>query len=150
VLARDLALPCPTIGPEDDAEHAARLMADQQLPGLVVCDRDGTPVGVLLGSHVVGVLVPPYLREDAALARVIDEPAADRLLSGLRGRTVADLLPPGARGDLLVANADDTAVELCVLMADGRNPVLPVVDDGRLLGCVTLYRLLDSLLSRPR
>jgi CBS-domain-containing membrane protein len=150
VLARDLALPCPTIGLADDAQHAARLMADQQLPALVVCDPDGTPVGMLRGSHVVGVMVPPYLLEDSALARVIDEPAADRLVSGLRGRTVADLLPPSAHGDLVVADADDTVMELCVLMADGRSPVIPVVDGGRLLGCVTLHRLLDSLLSRTR
>lgn len=146
MLARDLAVPYPSIGLEDDALQAARLMADQHLPGLVVCEPDGRPTRVLPGPQVLTFAIPRYVQDDAALARVISERGAERLLTELRGRTVRDLLPDKRTSELVVAHPDDTVLELCVLMARSGSPLVAVVEHGRLLGCVTLPRLLDVLL----
>jgi len=147
VLARDLAVPYPTIGMEDDALDAARLMAEHHLPGVVVCQPDGRPVRVLPGSQVLAFVVPQYVQDDTALARVIGERGSDQLLAELSGRTVQELLPEKARSRLVVAAPDDTVLELCVLMAREHTPLVAVVEDDVLIGCVTLPRVLDVLLA---
>jgi CBS domain-containing protein len=147
MLARDLAVPYPTIGMEDDALDAARLMAEHHLPGVVVCEPDGRPVRVLPGSQVLSFVIPQYVQDDATLARVISERGSDQLLSELSGRTVRELLPERSRSRLVVATPDDTVLELCVLMAREHTPLVAVVEDGVLVGCVTLPRVLDVLLA---
>lgn len=147
VLARDLAAPYPSIGMEDEAVDAARLMAEQRLPGIVVCEPDGRPSRILPGSQVLRFLIPRYVQDDEALARVIGERGAARLLDGLSGRRVRELLPDRPEVDLAIAGPDDTVLELAVLMVRTHSPLVAVVEHGRLLGCVTLPRLLDALFS---
>ncbi|GGR84128.1 hypothetical protein Snoj_42260 [Streptomyces nojiriensis] len=75
--ARDLAEPYPHVTTDDPAVDAARLLAEQNLPALLVLDTDGIPYAVVPGSQVVGQLVPEYVMEDPLLAAVIDERHAD-------------------------------------------------------------------------
>lgn len=148
--ARDLAVDYETVGVDDDALHAARLMAEQRLPALLVVDGHGEPRAILPASQMVKVLVPEYVLEDPTLAAVIDERHADRLCQALAGRTVRECLtetvpaPP-------VADPDDTAVEVAALMAQVRSPLVAVVDPAgegaRLLGVVTASHLLERLLA---
>ncbi len=49
------------------------------MPGIAVVDAVGRPVAVLPASQVLRVVVPDYVREDPALARVVDEAGAERL-----------------------------------------------------------------------
>ena len=147
--ARELAVPFPSIGLEDDALEAARLMAERHLPGIVVCETDGRPSRILPGSQVLRFVIPPYVQDDAALARVIGERSSERLLGELKGAKVRDLLPRDPDVDLAVANPDDTVLELAVIMARTHSPLVAVVEDGRLVGCVTVGRLLEALLA-PR
>src|SRR4051794_10621901 len=51
--ARDLAEPFPTVSVDTDAVEAARRMAAEGRPGLIVCHRDGRPYTVLPGSQVL-------------------------------------------------------------------------------------------------
>lgn len=147
--ARELAVPFPSIGMEDDALDAARLMAQQHLPGIVVCEPDGRPSRILPGSQVLRFVIPIYVQDDIALARVIGERASDRLLGELSGKKVRDLLPEHADVDLAIADPEDTVLELAVLMARTHTPLVAVVENDLLLGCVTVSRLLDVLLA-PR
>jgi predicted transcriptional regulator len=150
VIARDLAVPYPSIGMDDDALDAVRLMAAEHLVGIVVCEPNGRPTRILPGSQVLRFLIPRYVQDDAALARVVGEGAAERLLGRLSGRKVRDLLPHPPDVELAVANPDDTVLELAALMARTHSPLVAVVDGDELLGCVTLPRLLDVLLpARP-
>jgi CBS domain-containing protein len=146
--ARELAAAYPTVTLDADALEAARLLATRHLPGVLVVDGDGAPHAVLPASRLVGLLVPPYVLEDPALAAVVDERHADRLCAELAGRSVADVLPrEKARPPL--ADADDTALEVAALMAREHSPLVAVVDPregGRLLGVITASRLLDRLL----
>jgi CBS domain-containing protein len=148
VNARELAEPCPSIGLDDDALDAVRLMAEQRRPGIVVCDPGGRPVRILPGTQVLRFVVPRYVQDDAALARVIGERAAGELLGELSGTTVREVLTDPADVDLAVAQPDDTLLELAVLMARTHSPLVAVVEGDRLIGCVTLPRLLDALLAQ--
>lgn len=147
MIARELAVPYPSIGMDDDALDAVRLMAGEHLPGIVVCEPSGRPTRILPGSQVLRFVIPQYVQDDAALARVMGERSAERLLGGLAGKTVRDLLPQHVDVDLAVAAPEDTVLELAVLMARTHSPLVAVVEDNRLLGCVTVGRLLDVLVT---
>jgi CBS domain-containing protein len=143
--ARELAEPFPTVGVDDDALGAARLLAERRLPGLIVVDADGAPSTVLPGSQVLRFALPAYVQDDPSLARVYDERTADHLCDRLTGGTVRDLLPREPI-ELPVVEPDDTVMELAAIMAQLHSPLVAVVDDGRLIGAVTVAHLLERVL----
>jgi CBS domain-containing protein len=156
--ARDLAEEYPSVTLGSDILEAARLLAGGRLPGLLVVDERGGPQAVLPASHLVKLLVPGYVIEDPALARVVDEQHADRLCQALAGRPVSDALPPEHdRHKPPTADAEDTALEVAALMARERSPLVVVTEGGgdevpargappRMLGVITAPHLLDRLL----
>ena len=143
--ARDLVAPFPVVGLDTPAIEAARLLAGQDLPGLIVVDRRGRPFTVLPGTEVLRMAIPRYCQDDPTLARVIDEAAADLFLRELGERTVAGCLPEQHR-DRPVVDPDATVLEIAALMARSHTPLVAVVDPGAgLLGAVTLDALLDRM-----
>jgi hypothetical protein len=106
-------------------------------------------VRILPGTQVLRFVIPRYVQDDVALARVIGDRTSAELLGELAGTTVREVLSQPPDADLAVANPDDTLLELSVLMARTHSPLVAVVDEGRLIGCVTLPRLLDALLEHP-
>ena len=144
--ARDLAGEYPAVRLDTPALEAARLLAGQDLPGLIVLDERGYPFTVLAGTQVLRMAIPQYCQDDPALARVIEEPAADLLLRELGDRTVAQALPARQR-ELAAVAPDATVLEIAAVMARTRTPLVAVVDaDRQLLGAVTLDTLLDRML----
>ena len=151
VRARDLVIEFPTVRADDDALTATRLLAERHLPGLVVLDEDGRPFTVLPASQVLRFIIPRYVQDDPALARVVDESYADRMCAALANRRVAELLPR-ERPPLPVVGEDDTALEIAAVMAQHHSPVVAVLagkagGGGRMLGVVTSGRLLERLLA---
>jgi CBS domain-containing protein len=143
--AADLMVDYPTVTLDSLALDAARLLAGADLPGLVVLDNEGVPYAVLPGTQVLRLAVPSYCQDDPALARVIDEAAADVFINELGDRTVRDCLPPQPR-ELPVVSGGANLLELAALMARTRSPLVAVVNDGVLRGVVTLDRLMDRIL----
>jgi hypothetical protein len=116
--AGDLMGPFPTVSVSTEALTAARLIGEARLPGLIVCQDDGSPHSVLGGSQVLRFMIPQYVQDDPALARVYDDAAAEDLLGRLSAKTVRDLLPrPQDRRDLPVVDRDATTVEIAAVMA---------------------------------
>ncbi len=150
--AGEVAEPFPTVGLRTDALAAARTMGDRRLPGLIVCEDDGRPHTVLAGSQVARFMIPAYVQDDPALARVYDESASEKLLTRLSGRTVHDLLPERQeRDELPVVDEDATVLEVAALMARMRSPLVAVVDnDGGVVGAVTVSRLFEVLFPEDR
>ena len=145
--ARDLAQPFPTVSLESDAMEAVRLMAREQLPGLIVCEGDGRPYTVLPGSQILRFLVPRYVQDDPALARVYDEKASDELISKLVDSTVRDLLPHKRDiDDIPVVDGNATTIEVAAVMARAHSPVAAVVENHQVLGAITVRHLLDQLM----
>ena len=148
VRARDLAQDLPTVRPDDPALTAARLIADGRLPGIAVVNAGGDPVAVLPASQVLRIIVPGYVQDDPTLARVVDEPGAERLcLQSLAEERVGNLLPPVRhRTELAAVDGDATVLECAAVMARLRSPLLVVVDDGQVRGLLTAAHLLEVLL----
>jgi CBS domain-containing protein len=144
--AQDLATPYPTVQMGTSAMDAARLLAGQNLPGLIVIDDAGHPATILPGTQVLRMAIPSYCQDDPALARVIDEAAADLFLRNVGERTVAELLPRERR-ELPVVSPDATVLEIAAVMASSRSPLVAVAGKGGdLLGAITLDALLDRML----
>ncbi len=145
--ARDLAKPFPTVSVDEDVFTAARMMATEHSPGLIVCDPDGRPYTVLPGSQVLNFLIPRYVQEQPALARAFDERASDALIDKLVRHTVRDVLPkPADLDELPIVDADATTIEIAAVMARMHSPLVAVVDGGRVLGAITVSQLLTHLL----
>ena len=145
--ARDLARPFPTVTPDTEAMDAARAMAGERLPGLIVCGEDGRPYTVLPGSQVLRFLIPTYIQDDPPLARVLDDKAADELCRRLTHSTVRDLLPRQRDVDELpVVHGDATSLEVAAVMARMHSPLVAVVDGDRVVGAITVSQLLEDLL----
>lgn len=134
---------------DTSALDAARLLAERQLPGLIVVDDHQHPVAVLPGSQLLRMIIPRYVQDDPALARVLDEKHADELCAALTGKTVGDLLPH-QRTPLPVVAPDDTVMEIAATMAGNRSPLVAVVEDksktARLAGAISVAQLLTRLL----
>ncbi|MEU9885054.1 CBS domain-containing protein [Sphaerisporangium sp. NPDC051017] len=143
--ARDLVVDFPAVAMDTPAVEAARLLAEHDLPGLIVVDGDARPLCVLPGTQVLRMAVPRYCQDDPALARVVDEGHADLFVRALGSRTVRECLPEQPR-ELPITDPDATVLEVAALMARTRSPVVAVVEGGRLTGAVTLHGLLDHLL----
>jgi CBS domain-containing protein len=143
--ARDVSMPMTTVTEDLPAREAAKLLAAQDLPGLIVVDANGRPLTVLAGTQVLRMALPSYCQDDPALARVIDEAAADVIFEGIGDRTVADLLPRN-RPELPAVAADATVLEVASMMARSNVPLVAVVDDDRVMtGAITLDGLLDRM-----
>ncbi|WP_433169163.1 CBS domain-containing protein [Kribbella sp. CA-247076] len=132
----------PVVGLDDDALTAVELLASRRLPGLIVTGKDGAPYAVLPASQVVKFLVPTYVQDDPALARVIEESLADQVADKLSGVTVRKLLPDEPT-EVPVVNHDDTILEIAAIMARMRCPLVAVTKERQILGAVTASRLLE-------
>ena len=144
--AGDVSIPMSTVAEDTPARAAVRVLAAQDLPGLIVVDAKGRPLTVLAGTQVLRMALPSYCQDDPALARVIDEAAADVILNGIGERTVADLLPK-SRPELPAVSAGATLLEVAAVMARSRVPLVAVVDQDRVMtGAITLDGLLDRML----
>ncbi|WIN00246.1 CBS domain-containing protein [Actinoplanes oblitus] len=144
--ASDVAITMDTVTEDTPAREAARILAAQDLPGLIVVDAKGRPLTVLAGTQVLRMALPSYCQDDPALARVIDEAAADVILEGIGDRTVAGLLPR-SRPELPAVSADATLLEVASVMARSNVPLVAVVDRDKVMtGAITLDGLLDRML----
>jgi len=134
---------------DTSALDAARLIIDLGRPGLIVVDEHEHPIAILPNSQVLRVMIPGYVQDDPALARVLDEAYADHISDVLSQRTVADMLPRD-RVTLPVVAPDDTALEIAAIMAANRSPIVAVVEErsktAPMLGAITVSMLLGRLL----
>ncbi len=142
--AQDLAQLTPVVHLDDPLSLAMAIVAQGQ-PGIVVTDDDGQLRGVVAGSQVAGLALPRYLRGNPGLARTWDEEHADALVEAAEARTLRealpDELPPAA-----IVEPDCTVIEIALAMQDNRAPLVVVVDDGRIVGAISVQRLLAALL----
>lgn len=145
--AHQLVEPFPFVGMDDDGREAARRMADEHRPGLIVLDEAGRPHAVLPGSQVLHFLIPGYVHEDPALARALPESASDEMVAKLARIPVRELLARHSeRTELPVVDGDATTLEIAALMARSHSPLVAVVSDGACVGAITVSRLLRHLL----
>ncbi|WP_432164966.1 CBS domain-containing protein [Streptomyces sp. bgisy031] len=146
--ARDLAEPHPFVTTADDVIDAARMLAEQSLPALLVLDTGTQPYAIVPGSQLIQRLTPVYIAEDPALASVGGDQLDRELAERLAGLTVAEwaprcLYPPRV-------GPDAWRMEVSALMARTHSPLVAVIERDSsgvtLLGTVTAARLLQLFL----
>jgi CBS domain-containing protein len=143
--AHEIAVTPPTVRMDDPVSKAVQLMVVNRLPGLVVADDADRPIAVLPGTQVLRLTIPESYRDDPALVRTVDEIHADLFWHGPGKLTLGDCLPNPVPKPTTVA-PEATLLEVATVMANKRSPLIAVVDRaGRLVGAVTLERLLTSL-----
>jgi CBS domain-containing protein len=98
---------------DDDVHRVAQLMRDRRVGSVIVCDPEGGPV-----------------------AMVTDRDLAIRVLAEDRSRTEA--IRDHASRPLVAGDPDMDLEEAAALMVQHRVRRLPVVEDGALVGIVTL------------
>jgi CBS domain-containing protein len=116
-----------TIRPEATIGATSRLLAEQRIGAALVTDGTDKIVGILSERDIVGGLA----RHGAAVAEL----------------TVADLMTR----DVLTCNPSDTLADIMGVMTARRVRHLPVLDDGRLAGIISIgdvvkYRLDETKL----
>lgn len=103
-----------TVTPDTNVADATRLLAEHRIGGLIVSDDGANAVGILSERDIV-----------RAMAVVGGNCLNDR---------VGELMTP----DPVCCAKTDSAVSLLEKMTEGRFRHMPVVEDGRIVGMVTL------------
>jgi CBS domain-containing protein len=112
--ARDVMTPDPlTVPPDMSVMEAARLMKEHDIGDLLVA-RDSVLVGIVTDRDIV----------------------VRALAQGLDPKTTA--IEQCCSTDLLTVRADDPVRDVVDLLRDKAIRRVPVVDDGRLVGIITL------------
>ena len=143
--ALGLAGPQETLTADASAQDAALVLSRIQTSAALVVDDDRF-VGIVTDEGLLRALLPSYVGEADALARVLEEDSAERLWQRLEGRTARDLIVKTDTKPVVDGGA--TLVEVASVMVRAEAPIVAVVEDDRLVGGITIDHLLTHLLSR--
>ena len=116
-----------TVGPEDSIEATASLLSARKIGAVIVKDRDGAVIGVLSERDVVRGIAQAGA---AALAKPVKELMTGKVVS---------------------CRLHDSITEVMGRMTDRRIRHLPVIEDGKLVGMISIgdvvkQRIDDALL----
>jgi CBS domain-containing protein len=136
VRAEDLDEQFPIVAVDSDAYDAARMVAEHNLPGLVVADTAGKPHAILLASELLRLVLPGYVQHDLTLAGVVGDALSDNASQNLAGKTVGDILPSKPRA-IPSVDVRDGVIRVAAEMAQLRTPLIAVTENGRLHGVIT-------------
>jgi CBS domain-containing protein len=145
--ARDLMVDVATVRSDDQAEVLVDLLREPAARVVAVVDEGGRFAGLVSDEDLLSALLPSYVLADEALAGVLRERAEEQCRQRLRGRLVRDVVDLRRRRGESV-EPDDTLIEVGAAMARSNDPGVLVVDHGRVLGAITVGRLLEALLRR--
>jgi hypothetical protein len=141
--ALDVMREFPVMDAHAPASQAADLLAEPDVDAIFVVDGDRL-AGIVTDLALLRFLLPRYVREDEALARVLDEAAGGELWRALNGRAVADLLPTGPR-DVPEVDDDATLIWVAAKMCTSGSFLVAVRHHGALVGGITSSALITAL-----
>ncbi|EBA15377.1 CBS domain protein [Roseobacter sp. SK209-2-6] len=113
-----------SITPDDTLSTAVKVLADKHIGALLVTDADGALVGILSERDIV------------------------RKLAATPGQTLPQTVAENMTKNVQTCSLDDQLVDVLKTMTDGRFRHIPVLEDGKLCGMLTIgdvvnYRLLE-------
>ena len=147
--ASDVMRPVAVFQADDPAEDLVRAFARPTLRAVAVVSTEGNLVGLVTDEDLLQALLPPYVRDDPVLARILEEEAAWELCRHLEGKFVKNVLNVRGGNQTSVSPNDPLIQVISVMSQTGAPAVLVVVDD-LVLGMVTVDDVLPALLSgRP-
>lgn len=146
--ARDIMGPVPEVRTDEPIKRLLAAFERPEVRAVAVVTEVGELVGVINDQDLLGALLPSYVLDDESLAGVLDEAAAATLQERLRAKRCGDLLDESKRHHTIVL-PDDTLLEVATALAKTKVPAVVVVDQGQVLGAITIDQLLGALLN-PR
>jgi CBS domain-containing protein len=140
VMIRDVI----TIKPNDDVDHAIKLLIDNDISALPVIDDDGEVVGVLSEADLIHREEidtekhhPWWLEAMIPASKLAGEFAKSH------GRCVDEVMTIGA----VTALEDAPLSEIAMLLERHRIKRIPIVREGKLIGIVSRSNLIQALAS---
>ena len=117
--------PVHTIAPEASVFDAIKLMADKNIGALLVME----------GEEVAGIITErDYARKIVLMSRSSKQTPVREIMTSA----------------VMYVRPDQTSEECMVLMTENRLRHLPVVDDGRLLGIISIGVLVKDIIAEQR
>ncbi|KFB77573.1 CBS domain-containing protein [Candidatus Accumulibacter cognatus] len=142
--------PPAVLKPTDSVSVALQTMVRERLPALPVVDTDGRYVGILPRSRLVALAMPRVLSHDTdqqPLARLLQVGFIRDSLTDLQERMAAAANDPVSKyldGEEPVLSLDTPLMNALLFLYRQRN-VLPVVENGKLLGIVSVWDVLARI-----
>ena len=102
-----------TVGPEEQVRRAVRILVDNRIGALLVVDSSGQLVGILS-------------ERDIMRTAATDE--------ALFGRAVAEIMTK----DVIVGMPQDDVIAVAHTMLEKRFRHLPIIDEGKLIGIISI------------
>jgi len=133
-LGQELIREVPTLRESQTLRAAIMVLVECGLPALPVCRDDGKLAGVFGERDVITAVLPGYVGElssSAFLSSVLDD-VIER-----RTECVRDPVSKYMNTEHVEVPADFSYAQLAETFLHHRVSVLPVVDDGRVVGAVT-------------
>lgn len=151
MLAHHIAVDIPVCFADEDALAAVGRLAHNRLPGLAILDPQTYRLTVVGATDLLTLALPSYLHESPTLARVCDEEQAHRMVDGLVGQSLGDLLRV-SRLEPVEILADATLVEVAWVLTRLRRTIALVRGAGPRHGgrvpVVTVDAVLAALFPR--
>jgi CBS domain-containing protein len=144
--ARDLMKTARVVVPGDSCTTLIEAFADPEVRGVAVVTDLGELVGLVTDQDMLAALLPSYVVDDEALARVLEEDEEARLSIRLAGKQTRDLIDETTREEAVVA-PDDTLIRVADTMVRSKGPAVLVVEGRKVVGVITADVLLKALLS---
>lgn len=137
--------PVRVVRPDDPVSELIRAFEDPAIRAVAVVSGRGELIGVVTDEDLLYALLPSYVLDDDALARVLEEGVGTSLRQRLEGKRVEECVHTRRRQHPPV-DSDATLVEVAATMVRSGAPGVLVVEDGEVLGVVTVDVLLPALL----
>ena len=139
----------PALGPESTVEEAIKLFAEERISGAPV-KVDGQLVGIITEGDLIfqdaDVKAPGFLDILGGIVPLGDTDEYRREALKSAGVTVGEVMTD----DPVTVAPEATLAETATTMAERRKKILPVIDDGRLVGVITRMDILTLHVIRPR
>lgn len=144
---RDVALTDTSVPETATLAEAVAELFEARVPAIAVIDANKRVLGVFSERDVLGAVFPGYLSEIRHSAFLPDDASAlEELASKARDRSVRDFVH-----DSDVLEISDSQVHAAERLMHSEHDALPVVEDGRFVGMVSVAALCHARLDRqPR
>jgi CBS domain-containing protein len=137
----------PTVTPDATVEEVARLLGENELPGVAVVDADGRVVGVVtendlvIGDEEGDLHIPHYIELFGGL--VFLEPF--RRFEQRMKKAVAATAEQMMTADPRTVGPDDDVHEAAHVIVETGHNRIPVVEGGRLVGVISRADVVRAL-----
>jgi CBS domain-containing protein len=143
---RDLDLTDVSVDGSATLAEAVAALFEARVPAIAVVDEERRVLGILSEREILGAVFPRYLTEIRHTSFLQDdESALGELAARARDRPVREVM---RRSEVL--DAADSQIHAAERLMHSGDDALPVAEDGRFVGMVSVAALCHARLDRPR